>query len=251
MHRLLAATAMVTLGWAGAASATNSTTYSDGTFSLSNYATQFTVLSDPSDTIAVSQCSACGNPGNGLSIILSFPDGGGTFNAPNDIGITNTTFVYNPATTGAITSISASVDKNIGVNVVQGFGNFFHPLIEQDGLFYEGGIGGPVLNGPGSTGYNTLSASGLTAASFTQIDPTTGLLGTAHPNFAGDPIVFGLVQSTGADTIPGTIETVAYDNLSFTVTSVPEPATWAMMMLGFGGLGAAMRSRRRLVRATA
>lgn len=27
--------------------------------------------------------------------------------------------------------------------------------------------------------------------------------------------------------------------------SVPEPATWAMMLVGFGGLGAAMRSRRK------
>jgi hypothetical protein len=29
------------------------------------------------------------------------------------------------------------------------------------------------------------------------------------------------------------------------VFSVPEPATWAMMMIGIGGIGAAMRSRRR------
>jgi len=34
---------------------------------------------------------------------------------------------------------------------------------------------------------------------------------------------------------------------TFTVTSgVPEPATWAMMLTGFGGLGAVLRSRRRL-----
>ena len=33
--------------------------------------------------------------------------------------------------------------------------------------------------------------------------------------------------------------------LSF--SAVPEPATWALMMIGFGGLGAALRSRRKLV----
>jgi hypothetical protein len=33
------------------------------------------------------------------------------------------------------------------------------------------------------------------------------------------------------------------DNVS--VTAVPEPATWAMMLVGFGGLGMAMRSRRK------
>ena len=33
--------------------------------------------------------------------------------------------------------------------------------------------------------------------------------------------------------------------LSATVASVPEPATWALMIMGFGGAGAMIRSRRR------
>jgi hypothetical protein len=40
--------------------------------------------------------------------------------------------------------------------------------------------------------------------------------------------------------------------LSYTPTSgIPEPATWAMMLVGFGGLGATMRSRRKQTLATA
>lgn len=35
--------------------------------------------------------------------------------------------------------------------------------------------------------------------------------------------------------------------MSFTLARVPEPATWAMMLLGLGGVGAALRSRRRPV----
>ena len=35
------------------------------------------------------------------------------------------------------------------------------------------------------------------------------------------------------------------------VTAVPEPATWAMMLIGFGGLGAAMRVSRRKQHAAA
>ena len=47
----------------------------------------------------------------------------------------------------------------------------------------------------------------------------------------------------------------AIDNLSISTVStapgVPEPATWAMMLVGFGGLGAAMRRSRRQARALA
>lgn len=43
-----------------------------------------------------------------------------------------------------------------------------------------------------------------------------------------------------------------YDTISFTPSaSVPELATWVMMLTGFGGLGAMMRSRRRATVASA
>ena len=38
---------------------------------------------------------------------------------------------------------------------------------------------------------------------------------------------------------------IGLDNVSVVQTSVPEPATWAMMLIGFGGLGVAIRSARR------
>ena len=42
------------------------------------------------------------------------------------------------------------------------------------------------------------------------------------------------------------------DNGTFSTTAaVPEPATWAVMMVGFGGLGVAMRSRRKALVAAA
>lgn len=40
-----------------------------------------------------------------------------------------------------------------------------------------------------------------------------------------------------------------FDNLTFSITAVtagvPEPATWAMMLIGFGAIGVALRRRRR------
>jgi len=42
------------------------------------------------------------------------------------------------------------------------------------------------------------------------------------------------------------------DNVSLSIGAVPEPASWAMMLVGFGGLGATLRtSRRKAVSATA
>ena len=40
---------------------------------------------------------------------------------------------------------------------------------------------------------------------------------------------------------------VVTGNLTFQVAPVPEPATWGMMLLGFAGIGMAMRRRRRPV----
>ena len=40
-------------------------------------------------------------------------------------------------------------------------------------------------------------------------------------------------------------------NIDLGVPGVPEPATWAMMLIGFGGLGAAMRARRKHAATTA
>jgi choice-of-anchor C domain-containing protein len=47
----------------------------------------------------------------------------------------------------------------------------------------------------------------------------------------------------------GTAFGPALDNVS--VAGVPEPASWAMMLLGFGGMGAVLRRQRRPVAALA
>ena len=51
--------------------------------------------------------------------------------------------------------------------------------------------------------------------------------------------VFGTGSGLGGSDNEGPI----FDNVS--ITAVPEPGTWAMMILGFAGVGAALRNRRR------
>ena len=36
-----------------------------------------------------------------------------------------------------------------------------------------------------------------------------------------------------------------FDNVNVSISAVPEPATWGMLLLGFGLVGAGMRSRKR------
>jgi hypothetical protein len=54
-------------------------------------------------------------------------------------------------------------------------------------------------------------------------------------------ITFGAGDATPADN---------YGGVSLRFTAVPEPATWTMMILGFGATGLMLRNRRRAVAAT-
>jgi hypothetical protein len=51
----------------------------------------------------------------------------------------------------------------------------------------------------------------------------------------------------GVNTITGTFDGVIGNGDADFVISVPEPATWASMLGGFGALGGALRSRRRKI----
>jgi len=67
-----------------------------------------------------------------------------------------------------------------------------------------------------------------------------------------DVTATGTLSATGFDTTPGVFRfsTQGGGNMvtfSATTTAVPEPATWALMLLGFGSIGFVMRRRRRPV----
>jgi hypothetical protein len=61
-------------------------------------------------------------------------------------------------------------------------------------------------------------------------------------DFAGRPGYF-LAQSGNGD--------IFANPVSFTLTAVPEPASWALMLVGFGAVGMALRAPRRSATVTA
>lgn len=163
------------------------------------------------------------------------------------VGFINNTFGYNPLTQGTILSIDASVDKNIITNAPPAppnnpYSNTFRPLIEQDSMFYLAAIPGPSFT-QGPTGYNTISKNGFIATDLTLFDFTTGTFGVAHPDFAGDPMLFGLAQYTQFG--PAHIRFVAnYDNLEFSINRrIPESGSTLLLL--FGSVGALLVFQRR------
>lgn len=82
----------------------------------------------------------------------------------------------------------------------------------------------------------------------TVIAPNDGSLGSEY-NFIWKPVSFTFVGSGAATTLTATAITgtnggVFFDNFQVN-GAVPEPATWALMIGGFGLAGAALRARRR------
>ena len=83
--------------------------------------------------------------------------------------------------------------------------------------------------------------SGTNFGNEASTDPTAGFFTTLAPffSFTGDNILNIVVAN-------GTTELYALTNGgTLSIAAVPEPATWAMMLIGFGMVGFALRGRRK------
>ena len=68
-----------------------------------------------------------------------------------------------------------------------------------------------------------------------QTDPATNPLVTLFFDGGHESLVAGLRLSSSQN---------AFETDNYAVNAVPEPGTWAMMLLGFGAIGFGMRRRR-------
>jgi hypothetical protein len=137
--------------------------------------------------------------------------------------------------TGAHYAFSFSLDgaPSIGFSGPGGFSLFADSNDVANSPFgkFDYGLACSVCQ-PNTGGYAgplnfTITGSGLTLAS---LSTATNTFGGQSVLFAADTIALTGVTGTIGGGIPG---------------SVPEPATWAMMILGFGMVGAGLRMSRR------
>ena len=111
------------------------------------------------------------------------------------------------------------------------------------------------LAGNFNPGYQDIKNLRVDAGGATYSDYAFDITGTGPSNMGWRTESYGFTAAGSSTTLTFTSLThtaggAALDNVRVSA-AVPEPASWALMVIGFGGLGAALRSRRRLSTATA
>lgn len=112
----------------------------------------------------------------------------------------------------------------------------------QQGFFRWATVG-PLVLGPGTyTLGGTFGGTGAFASSAVNVTYQTGYTWLSDRQILGGGLNFptGTFGGYGTQGIPQV-------NLSFANGVVPEPSTWALLILGFGVTGAALRRRRQSV----
>jgi hypothetical protein len=74
-----------------------------------------------------------------------------------------------------------------------------------------------------------------------------GTIGNGQSGFTVDATNGEVITSLSLNDVGGTITDFEHNRITSAVAAVPEPQTWAMMLLGFVGLGFAFHKRRRKI----
>lgn len=224
-------------GLGAAALPAQATSFSDGTFADTDWTSQILPYanSDPGASFSSGQVATGGFPG-------AYRQTTQNYIGPNQgivVGHVATNEVYNPAG-GALASLDFDFDFNFfnypGTGPNPSFAVGVGALVEQGGQYYL--AGGPAAVSNTWVHY----ALSKTAADFSLLTNPS-----AHPDFsaAGGVIRLGYFTANGTCCEVPTSTTSGLDNWNAQLnsTSAPEPAAWALMLLGFAATGAALRRR--------
>jgi len=191
--------------------------------------------------------------------------------------------VYNEGTSGDLSNSGLTptpITFTLGENIVTGTtGRTEAGAIDRDYWTFTIGanqqlVALNVLQGTVPLGFSFI---GIQSGNQVTLDPATltaaGLLGWTHYQTTdiGTNILDDIgVAKNGSTGFNGALGAGTYSvwlqeisptpqgtnprlpfSFAFIVSGVPEPSTWAMMLLGFGAMGLALRSQRRTAAATA
>lgn len=195
----------------------NGQTFFDGTMNNNDWiaAEVYDSTAGQSATFAAGQILSNGNPGSFRSVTHDF--GGGRL----IVGHLNIGGIYTPSIQGPITSVSFSYELRTSEGVQ---GMFAYGLVYQAGTYFSA----PSFSFADVT-WSSVSESGLTFLDLTSLD------GSSHPDFSefGAPIQFGFFTDSSQLFLGGHSE-IGIDN--WTITVVPEPSTYALLLCGLLGL---------------
>jgi hypothetical protein len=164
--------------------------------------------------------------------------------------VTNPTpAVYTPpATGGFLGQVDPRGDATLATDITNFDDTFLFTILGSPGQV-NAQVGSILLNGVQNINFSSITLDGN---AFTR----TSALGAAEQwSCCGLDGLSSVTLGTGDHTIHLIGTLVGLDSGSYSGTlnvqsvrgAVPEPATWAMMLLGFAGVGFAMRRRRRPV----
>jgi len=226
--------------------AAQSVTYSQGTFDPNQWSFSQVSLTGPV-TATQSLSPSDGNPGNNWLHTWSIPLGGsGTRYRVSNI---NSTFTYDPRVNGALSSLTFSYDVLgvAGTGFSPPFFGRYVPTLRQGGQTFFMLSASPNV----TTNWTTFSVSRNGTTDW--VDPNNQG-GEIRPDFStlGSTMEFGYIMTVGSSCSASECLASSFssrlDNFSVTATTVstvPEPSTYALMAAGLGALLLVQRRRRQ------
>jgi hypothetical protein len=189
-----------------------------------------------------------GHPGSYRQVALAVGEDGPF------VGQLSRNFVYDPAARGAITGITYNADY-VTTNAE---GGAYFALLEQSGKFYIDAYYTDYINDTFNNWTNVTRVLGLNNFEGLTVSPVHTLVldPSSHPDFSGNgsPITFGYEVTAGGGGFFTSVTGIDNDPITLTVTpntsGVPEPSSWAMMLIGFVGVGFAAYLRRGAARSS-
>jgi hypothetical protein len=154
-------------------------------------------------------------------------------------------YSYEVSAANGLVPGSASGDEFMSTNTATDpmtFSNFSGPVSAVGGLFFSSNLAGAFTPSSQITLLVTDSLGNLTEV---VLNPTT----SSFRGFTSTATISSLTVTAFNPVVGSNPLWPSVNNLTLataaSVAAVPEPGTWAMMLLGFGAIGASMRHGRR------